>query len=288
MARKEHFEAGSTEQQPEQLSLFDTAPFTKPEPQMDYEPEAWLARQDISWHASEAQNMPTEGGGLFGEGFHHGTLPAAMQRGRITSPSSIKAEDYLSPNSRGFIHPVRVTGEVALREEPSKETFSQRTDPIVPQAHKAHPLVFSDSEANRSDEVPRIIAAGQSVPYVNAVEGIGSISMRSPRENLRTWAEDVAADPGAAREHKLLAEQFDLTVPAKENWARERLGRKTGPHARNLPESLSGEVTENTNLFGETEVSGQSELVVNQPRFKKKTAAKEHKLAAKMGEWEPA
>lgn len=325
MGRQEHFDKGTTDRKGrdertvaainrmyddedwqttynrktgESDQLFDTEPFTKPEPEMDYDPEKWLARQDISWHASDEPTMPSEANEpsvvrtSFGYGFHHGSLPSAMQRGRITSPSAIASADFLNYGLRPYMHPVRVTGEMALREEPNKPGFSNRRDPKVTEAHEAHPLVFSDSQANL--EGVREVEEGKTVPYINTVEDIGSISYRSPRENLRTWAEDVTADPGASREHKLLAEQFDLTVPARENWVSQRLGRQEGPSSRRLPESLSGEVVEQPSLFGDegdTKLSGQSEVVVNQPKFKKKRPSlgkQRSPFSAVLGEEEPA
>jgi hypothetical protein len=155
-------------------------------------------------------------------------------------------------------------------------------------AHAKHPMVFTDTNANMpsGEEMVRL---GLNVPYVNGVESAGSVSFRSPRQNLKTWAEDVRSDPGASTHHKLLAQQFDLTIPARENWSRDVLHTAhknrfvptpTGKlvdmgepvNARNLPHSLSGEVIEQPSLFeGEpSKLSGSSKLTVLQPKLKKR------------------
>ena len=305
MAASDHL---NTDQHGEQLSLFDVAPYTTPEPRMDYDPAAWLQRPDVSFHSSEAPQMPQEGESHtsnFGVGFHHGSVQASMDRGRVTSTSHISSDDYNYFSQRPYIHPVRMTGETKLRQEPQKT----RAPGLVPgekesdesyqsnlryhESTVAHPLTFSDSEANFAAGTATV-NAGEHLPYVNAAEDIGSISFRSPRGKLSTWAEDVAADPGASRHHKLLAEQFDLTVPVRENWSREVLGTPRGryketawggyadmgeqtPHARNLPESLSGEVTEQPTLsnglisrMGESALGGSSKLPILTPKLKKK------------------
>jgi hypothetical protein len=196
---------------------------------------------------------------------------------------------------RHFIHPVRMTGETALRPEvnnPKPPTVFSSDPPEslaknkrYYEAQQQHPLAFSDAEANRNAEdeehfrrsgalkgkEPRIVgetqvAEGRHVPYVNGVEGTGTISFRSPREGLRTWAEDVASDPGASREHKLLAEQFDLTIPVHQNM-KEPLDRGVFKGGKGVA-SLSGEVAVQPSLLGDDEqISGSSPLPVLRPRM---------------------
>ena len=282
----------------EQQSMFDASSYDKPEPAMDYDPEMWATRADITYHASSKPQMPGEqnvhpdtpprqygepprpSGTNFGYGFHHGDLGSALDRGGITSPSHISSEDFHHYNMRPFIHPLRQSGEMALLDGPNEPSLytklpAKGTSDDVRRSVKrraaetAHPLVHTDSDANSAPGT-KLVGQGKTVPYVNAAENPGSISFRSPRANLNTWAEDVASDPGASRQHRLLAEQFDLTIPAKENWVEGALSRG---RARNLPTSLSGQVTEQPSLFGDqgvTQVSGQSELRVLQPKLKRK------------------
>jgi hypothetical protein len=284
---------------PHQSQLFDTTQYDKPAPRMDYDPETWIKGPDISYHASDSPRMPQagEGGGGFGEGFHHGTVGAAMYRGRITSASHISPEHLHSHMARDYVHPVRMVGETAIRDEPFKEMFRSKSGESeetaakldkTEAAHAKHPMVFSDTNANMPSG-EEMVGLGLNVPYINGVESAGSVSFRSPRQNLKTWAEDVRSDPGASTHHKLLAQQFDLTIPARENFVTERLqaprsglvespSGKTAidtghvPNARNLPHSLSGEVIEQPSLFeGEpSKLSGSSKLTVLQPKLKKR------------------
>lgn len=265
MAAHEHINA-------EQLSLFDATPYTKPAPKMDYDPETWAARPDISYHASASPQMPREGepGGGFGVGFHHGTVASAMHRGRIDSSSHISSDNLWAHNSRDFVHPVRVEGPMALFQgdpsAPSSSPIRRGLGLEEQEGLRRHPTAFSDNQANIKIGT-NLVEQGETVPYVNAVEVPGSVSFRSPRSHLNTWAEDVASDPGASRHHQLLAEQFDLTIPARENFSRDVL-RRGG--AKNLPHSLSGEVVEQGTLFGPSEARGSSKVSVMRPRLKRK------------------
>jgi hypothetical protein len=309
---------------PLQESLFDASAYDKPEPAMNYDPAAWIGRGDITYHTSQDPQMPPEKNPVpnptprqhgeppregqktaFGYGFHHGDLRSAMDRGGFSNSDSsqIPAEDYLGWTNRPFIHPLRQGGSMALRAEPNEGAAIARQFPSEYKPEKprtsgqkaaasevAHPLVHTDAQGNDPFDTR---VESLTIPYVNAAENAGSISFRSPRQNISTWAEDVAADPGASREHKLLAEQFDLTIPIKENWFEGRLSRPRwtgvkgaisgkeiliGPHpsgrgVKESPDRLSGPVHEQLPLpgtGGDTQVSGQSELHPLRPRFKRK------------------
>jgi len=271
-----------------QMSLFDVEPYTMPEPKMDYDPEAWLGRPDIVYHSSFEQSFGSrQAGGNYGEGFHAGTAKAAMERGHFTSPSWISPDDH-SFMGRKFLHPLRISGEMALRSEahepqPYRRSAPGESDESVARNERfreglgEHPLAFSDFEV-QSNYRPEGLRAesmfgqGLTLPYVNAAEDTGSVSFRAPRRNLSTWAEDVLADPGASRHHKLLAEQFDLTYPAAEN-AQTQLRRGFWKVHDGGPTGQSGEVTiqESLKVEGDTRArmrfTGKSPLPVTRPQL---------------------
>jgi hypothetical protein len=239
----------------EQQSMFDSSSYDTPAPTMNHDPEAWATRADIVHHTSDTVPMPedTGGGRGYGPGFHVGTLRSALDRRESTGGLGKRG-------MRDYVHPLRMEGQTALRpEEHSFETESYPPKKITreadPSGDPAHPTTWNDWDANY---VPgtNAVKAGFNVPYSNAVEDKGSVSFRSPRQNLNTWAEDVAADPGASRGHKLMAEQFDFTVPVGTNSSNQ-----------------SGQVIEQPTLpgiEGDTQVSGQSELHVLRPKMKRK------------------
>jgi hypothetical protein len=216
-----------------QLAGVDWSSLERGKPAMDYDLGAWAGRPDITYHASKEHPMPYEEqpGEMsydirhehgFGGGFHSGTQQAAMERAHVMRDRAWAGDvvntTLQGKDTRNFIHPVRMTGDYALPQ--TDTTYSGK-------------MVFTDAEANESAKIPvysdRVLKTpsmaevqmrkGRHVPYENTAEDYGSISFRSPREKLRTWSEDVLADPNASRQHRLLAEQFDLTVPVRENAA---------------------------------------------------------------------
>lgn len=252
--------------------LFDPSSYTAPEPEMDYEPSAWLGRRDISFHSSERSEMPLrESAGHFGVGIHHGDFVAAGERGamygtgqsREGSTVRINPSQFLGAHFRSHIHPIRMTGETAISAEP-KERITAEKEAVAGRA------VFTDVEAN-TQLGKDIVVSGANVPYANEAENKGSISFRSPRKNLRTWSEDVLGDPGAPQHLKNLAKQFDVTVPVRENMQRQLSSGvfKTGGG----PEAASGPVYEQPSLFpgGESKMWGYSNLKTIVPRLEPKS-----------------
>jgi hypothetical protein len=211
-----------------QPKLFDMP--EDPKPRMDYDPEAWASRPDVVHHSSAEHPMPQEtGGGTgYGPGFHVGTFRSANDRRQVNNGNA----------PRAFVHPLRMSGQTALR--PETHEFETESYPPQRKARPAdpgspeHPTTWNDWDANY---VPgtNAVKAGLNVPYVNAHEDPGNVSFRSPRTNLSTWAEDVASDPGASRHHKLLAEQFDLTIPMREHDRANPDDPSTAPRMKKRP-----------------------------------------------------
>lgn len=151
---------------PEQMSFFNKNDY-KPEP---IDVSSWL-RHDTVWHSSLSPTMPDQsprrdttmphGHGL---GFHVGTPWAALERDEHMQQVNFPFEPM-----RAY-HPLQVVGE---------ET----------------PHYFDDYDANYSDDATSEVRAGRVVPYENAAEDQGSLSLRAPRDALRTWRESVLADP---------------------------------------------------------------------------------------------
>jgi len=205
-----------------QFSLFEPPSVTAP--QRNYDPASWAEQPDVSWHSSNQPTMPEESDnqGSYGTGFHVGTRKSAEDRGA--------GEQKIRP----FVHPVRHSGSMAVRDEESEDFEAPMKFDQLGETSKPDPrAVFSDVDTNyngdelmtnRSDEFPG--RPQLTVPYINAAEDQGSISYRAPRENIRTWGEDVAADPGASRHQKLVAEQYDLTDPVGAHLEQTRTNRQ--------------------------------------------------------------
>ena len=276
-----------------QLAGVDWSAHEPGQPAMDYEPSRWMTRPDVTWHASAEHPMPEEEqpGEMsydirhehgYGGGFHSGTQQAAMERAHLVKDRSWAGDivnTTLQPkDARNYVHPVRLTSDVALSTAYFDATGQRYNDK----------LVFTDSEANESAKpatfysratqrsaAEQHMGQGQHVPYMNTAEDYGSISYRSPRDKLRTWSEDVLSDPNAPRQHRVLAEQFDLTVPARENAAeivRHEDRDEKFPMQDENPGG-SGTAYEQRSLFpGQpSEFHGSSSAIsIMSPRFKRK------------------
>lgn len=279
--------------EPEQPQLFDTTPYEKPEPRMDYDPEAWLSQPDITFHGSYDAQMPQEDPHrrfkYYGPNFHSGTLKSAMDRSDVRSPGF---NDTDVPQ-RAFIHPIRLEGEMAINTTPDNPREEKRRG-NQPRDEK-RPMLFTDNEANyrpsedypdfvppseAARDVPVHLAEGRHVPYANYAEDAGSVSFRSPRSGIRSWAEDVLSDPGASTHHRNLAEQFDLTIPVQDNWTPHISQARIPLNIKGIPEMLgrvdptrmSGEIHEQPSLFEgeESQISGSTPLHVTKPKLVKK------------------
>lgn len=211
----------------------------------DYNPSTWHEKPDVVFHASLEQKMPgnkevpmTEDDygeydygefgdgdtkafvpeGSSGTGFHTGTLAAAVSRSSGRGPSFRG-----KPNT---MHPLVMTGQHAIPPHPGPdiendydpEDYDEHQNPVSAlhsdnDWHPAKRNVFTDDGANYSEAAENAIGSGHNVPYRNDAEDSGSISYRSPRENLHTWRESVAADLNAPSRHRAIAEQgYELHV----------------------------------------------------------------------------
>jgi hypothetical protein len=110
------------------------------------------------------------------EGIHSGSLNAALERGKET------------------ILPIHISGSVAAKAR-DVEDLASAYDPRLEVDPRFSGVHWSDAMANNSTFVNTAIKEGKNVAYRNDVEDVGSTSMRSPRRNVRTWSEQVIADP---------------------------------------------------------------------------------------------
>ena len=97
--------------------------------------------------------------------------------------------------------------------------------------------------ANNSISANRAIKAGKNVAYRNDIEDVGSVSMRSPRQNVRTWSESVIADPANASyaERSAVRKGAELTYGI--DWSRSKNPKATGfPKDIQPPDALAGVV----------------------------------------------
>lgn len=196
----------------EQGTLFSEQHST-PDP-LRLTPQKWLddnSRGPIVFHSSRSAELPTydrpsEAGGsgyssvdtrqrrmvAYGSavGMHWGTVDAAATR-----------------PGRDFVHTSRIPPE------------------IMHGGVNNHPLLgprpaeeYEDSEANYSDELTDAVEQGKAVAYTNAVEDRGSISYRARPDAVRTWGEDVLADPHAHPELKEAARRgYNPMIDIKAN-----------------------------------------------------------------------
>lgn len=66
---------------------------------------------------------------------------------------------------------------------------------------------MTDEQANFGHTATQAVRAGKAVPYVNSFEAEGQISYRVKPEGVRTWSEDIKADPNAHPALKHLADR---------------------------------------------------------------------------------
>ena len=231
-----------------QFQLFEPPSQTAPE--RNYDPESWSSQPDVSHHASNAPTMPQEFGSSsdpgaagehtpgYGQGFHTGTYAAAEHRARSSD--------------RTHIHPVRHEGSMALRPESMGAPWALTSGQLGGESgdDRDPRQVWSDlatNDTSASSLAEGHVSTGMTIPYLNEMEDQGSISYRSPRQNLRSWSEDVTADPGASHHDKLVAEQYDLTVP----W-QEQLQNPITNGPRHTEQSLMMYTPEGKRLYDKT------------------------------------
>lgn len=140
-----------------------------------HEPRFVAKPRDKSPARSDEYYNDTGSGAGMGHplGVHAGTPEAAWDR-----------QGGAYSRSRSFFHPVEVHGEDAL---------SHRTD--VGSGRGVDPHLWSDRAGGRSLEATQAVRSGKNVWYENDVEDEGALSVRAPRQNLKTWAETVVATP---------------------------------------------------------------------------------------------
>lgn len=204
-------------------------PVDKYQAERDYTPGVWEKGEDIVWHSSGFQYMPEDQGhssASTGGGFHVGTKAAAEDRVWNTTTARVNK----------VLHPLRLRGSMVLPPDhdpdsyeslntlafrtvgygsiDANESVDARRAVRLSRGEHGH-MAWGDEAANYSQAARRAVEVhGQTVPYVNEAEDAGSVSYRSPRENLHTWAESVAADPNAPNWAKAASEQgYDLSHP---------------------------------------------------------------------------
>jgi hypothetical protein len=179
----------------------------------NYEPGEWEQGADIVWHSSESPVMPQDKGyssTSTGGGIHVGTRDAADERAFVGGAA---------PPRDKTVHPLQLTGQSALAPRNAlRATDPQAYTPMGGDVRRkpgrpGH-TAWGDEAANYSQEAKYEVDNGVNVPYVNEAEDKGSVSFRSPRQNLKTWNEAVSADPNAPTRHKAVAESgYDLSHP---------------------------------------------------------------------------
>lgn len=191
---------------PKQERLFDPGPRqTSP---WKLHPDKWVEGKDVVYHASDQPELPRKdrGSGLnvgYGgsEGMHFGTKHAAVDRATTGA-------------RREHIHTARLSGPQFTPEDDAKAAHAKRGIPYTP---SNEPNVWSDDEANNSIAAYRAVKEGKVVPYKNTYEGAGSTSYRARADAVRTWSEDVQAQPNAAPALQYLADKgYNPTLKTSE------------------------------------------------------------------------
>jgi hypothetical protein len=160
------------------------------------------------------------------QGIHSGTLNAALERGRETTL------------------PVYISGKVASRRQ-KMEDANSAYDYLEQTGDLPDHTIWTDPEANNSIKANRAIKEGKNVAYQNDLEDFGSVSMRSPRRNVRTWSEQVIADPDNASyaERSAVRKGAELVYKPVTDWPRG--SKPTGfPEGILYPPTLSVEEVE--------------------------------------------
>lgn len=160
--------------------LFDPGPKSSADP-WKLHPDNWVAQPGIVYHGTDEPALPRHDRGSghsvdYGgsEGMHFGSKYAAYDRASVAG------------GNRKYIHSARLNA--AQFPAPSGEPHS-------------------DDEANYGTPADKAVSEGKVVPYRNEYEGHGDVSYRAKPESVRTWSDDVHADPNAHPALKYLAER---------------------------------------------------------------------------------
>lgn len=149
--------------------LFDPGP--KAPDAWKLHPDKWVQQPDVVYHATDAPALPRKDRGPnlsvdYGgsSGMHFGNKQAAYERAKIAG------------GERKYIHTARLN---------ATQFTTQKGTP------------HTDDAANYGELADRAVREGKVVPYKNDYEADGSTSFRVKPESVRTWSEDVQADPTA-------------------------------------------------------------------------------------------
>lgn len=198
-----------------QRQLFD--PGERKDPWANH-PDDWTNSPNTVWHSTTSQNLPrgdrADAQGLRSypagpsEGMHFGTLQSAVDRADATVGLA-----------SSYAHPARLAAEQfrprdTVRSNVRRESREGKTvwsDAVANQDMDTARLPSSkkDLEAHltASEQVGAAVRQGMAIPYRNSFEDVGSTSYRVRPEGVRTWSEDVAADPNAHPALKHVAER---------------------------------------------------------------------------------
>jgi hypothetical protein len=193
----------------------------------NYEPGEWEQGADIVWHSSDSPTMPHDAGSSSsstGGGFHTGTKDAAEERAVVRGGVVNRRDRTLHPLQMGGQTALALSRPVDQGDDYARYSSYGATDPkaYTPMGGEVRlrpgqlgHSAWSDDTANYSRAARHEVEVeGRNVPYVNESEHEGSVSFRSPRENLQSWSEAVKSDPNAPSRHKAVAAHgYELTHP---------------------------------------------------------------------------
>ena len=119
----------------------------------------------------------------------------------------------------------------------SKGDLHQAQDPYIGFPHEG---TWTDDAANgMAVETTKAIRQGKNIMYMNEGEDQGSDSVRAPRQNIRTWSQDVVHNPDSTfAEREAVRRGTELVyVPSngRSNYLQEQRGLTVKP-----PKGLKG------------------------------------------------
>jgi len=219
----------------EQLHLF-----TPPDPDPVVDVSDWARQQQ--WHSSKEAVFPAKDRDIpesLDERDEHGDEyrgDAGHLLGvHVGTPWAASERDY--GHISKVYHPLAVHGEFFSPEDSPTGDLHQAQDPYIGYPHEG---TWTDDAANgMAVETTKAIRQGKNILYMNEGEDQGAHSVRAPRQNIRTWSQDVVHNPDSTfAERAAVRRGTELVyVPSngRSNYLQEQRGLTVKP-----PRGLKG------------------------------------------------